>query len=216
MENRNNPFLHEATFIVRAVLSTSIAALALGSAAHAVDYNFGSVTQNFTLTATDQARAIGNNLGTFNDNKGAIYWRGAPNDVTYAHFNLASLAGGTINGTVNLNFSRTTCPARAPKTTASQTSWNTSCKVVIPQFPSPALCRLWTPPVRILSSPTTAVLPPPAPPRSLNTAPPSPAGRRLRYPAVQLQSSLRAQASTRSKSPSPKVPKPNSSAASKW
>lgn len=88
----------------RRILATSIAALLSVSSALAVDYSFGA-TQNFTISATDQARSIGNGA-TFNNNTGdmGVYWRGSSSDVTYLHFNLGSLDGGTINGTVNLNF----------------------------------------------------------------------------------------------------------------
>lgn len=89
------------------ILATSIATLFTLTAARAVDYNFGSITENFTLTATDHARALpgGTAAGvTFNDNGwGGVYDRGSERDATYMHFDLSSIAGGTINGTVNLN-----------------------------------------------------------------------------------------------------------------
>jgi hypothetical protein len=80
--------------------------LAAGQAC-AVDYNFGSITENFNLTATDHARGIGTGVSpglAFNDNTlGSVFDRGADRDTTYMHFNLASLAGTTINGSVSLN-----------------------------------------------------------------------------------------------------------------
>jgi autotransporter-associated beta strand protein len=80
-------------------------ALMLGSSAQAADYNYGSGTQNFNITATDQARAMGWSVGTFNNSTGDtdIYWRGTASDVAYLHFDLSTLAGKTIVGNVSLN-----------------------------------------------------------------------------------------------------------------
>ena len=90
------------------ILAGSIAALlTIATRIHAADYNFGSITENFTLTATDQARATPGGTASgvgFNDNgPGGVYDRGSDRDATYMHFNLSSLAGGTINGTASLN-----------------------------------------------------------------------------------------------------------------
>ncbi len=73
----------------------------------AVDYVFGtgSGVTPFSITATDTARALGFSLGTFGTpDPGAVYWRGAASDATYAHFDLSSLEGAGISGSVNLNF----------------------------------------------------------------------------------------------------------------
>jgi len=91
--------------LLRTFQGLAVAAL-ICSSAHAADYNYGSFTQNFTITANNSARAMGNALSTFN-NQGpplAVYWRGTASDVSYANFDLSSIAGGTINGGVNLNF----------------------------------------------------------------------------------------------------------------
>jgi autotransporter-associated beta strand protein len=88
----------------------SAAVIGLGaSAAQAIDYNFGTVTENFTLPASRQARVFGvsTGTGTFNDNSfGGVYDRGAAQDALYMGFDLEfmTLAGATINGDVNLNF----------------------------------------------------------------------------------------------------------------
>ena len=94
----------------RRILTTSIAALlTMATRIHAADYNFGSITENFTLSATDQTRGIGAGVSSgvaFSDNGwGSVYDRGvdADRDATYIHFNLSTLAGGTINGTASLN-----------------------------------------------------------------------------------------------------------------
>ena len=123
-----------------------------------------------------------------------------------------------INATSGLH-----SPTRRPRvtltTTASPISWNTSWKEEIPPSPPPALCRRSTPPVRTSSSPTTAAPPPPAPPRNSNTAPPSVPVLGLLSPspaAPVSPSPIKAAESTKWKSPSPKVPTPNSSAACKW
>ena len=88
---------------MRATVATLLAALP----SYAVDYGFGSITENFTITATDHARGIGTGISpglAFNDNAlGSVYDRGAERDTTYMHFDLAPLAGTTIHGTVNLN-----------------------------------------------------------------------------------------------------------------
>ena len=90
------------------IFAVSCAALfAASPAVLAVDYVFGSgsgVTP-FTITASDTARALGFSLGTLeNPDPGAVYWRGAASDATYAHFDLSSLEGAGISGSVNLNF----------------------------------------------------------------------------------------------------------------
>lgn len=94
-------------FTSASYLSAVIILLASNSA-QAVDYNYGSVTENFTISATDQARTQGGGttagLGLGDNGWGAVYDRGGDRDVTYMHFNLAPLAGGTINGTVNLSW----------------------------------------------------------------------------------------------------------------
>jgi len=74
----------------------------------AADFNFGSVTENFSIGATSQARVqgVGSVTGTFSDaGFGGVYDRGANQDALYMKFDLASLvaAGATINGDVNLN-----------------------------------------------------------------------------------------------------------------
>ena len=71
---------------------------------HATDYNFGSVTENFTLQATDKGRTIAP-ATTFNNISGGtgIYWRGTASDATYMHFDLGTLQGMTLNGDVSLN-----------------------------------------------------------------------------------------------------------------
>jgi autotransporter-associated beta strand protein len=99
MKPRLNPFLRHS---LRAAAAIGLAA----SSAQAVDYNFGSITDNFTITASDQARVQGvsTGTGTFSDNGfGGVYDRGAAQDALYMHFNLGSLSGATINGDVNLN-----------------------------------------------------------------------------------------------------------------
>ena len=99
MKAKSNPFLCQSL--------ASIVTLVTLTAAHATDYNFGTITENFTLTPTDHARALpgGTASGiTFNDNGwGGVYDRGSDRDATYMHFDLSSLAGSTINGTVNFN-----------------------------------------------------------------------------------------------------------------
>ena len=94
-----NPYLSPAIVVVATVIGTN--------SAHAVDYNFGFGAQDLTIIASDQARGIGAgaSVGTgFSDNGwGSVFDRGADRDTTYMHFNLASLAGLTINGSVNLN-----------------------------------------------------------------------------------------------------------------
>ena len=88
-------------------MSAAIITLLAALPSHAVDYSFGSITENFTITATDHARGIGTGLSSglaLNDNDlGSVYDRGADRDTTYMHFDLAPLAGTTINGIVNLN-----------------------------------------------------------------------------------------------------------------
>jgi len=78
------------------------------TASQAADYNYGSVTENFTFSATDQARKMGGGttagLALGDNGWGAVYDRGGDRDVTYMHFNLSSIAGATINGTVNLSW----------------------------------------------------------------------------------------------------------------
>lgn len=73
----------------------------------AVDYSYGtgSGTTPFSITATEQARELGFSwsLGTLNDNGfGAVYSRDV-SDRTYMRFDLSSLAGAAISGTVSLN-----------------------------------------------------------------------------------------------------------------
>ena len=89
------------------IFAVSCAALfAASPAVMAVDYVFGSgsgVTP-FTITASDTARALGSSLGTLSSDPGAVYWRGTASDATYAHFDLSSIEGAGISGSVNLNF----------------------------------------------------------------------------------------------------------------
>jgi len=85
-------------------------ALLLGAASvQAVDYNFGDNLTTFSVTASDSARTIGGSSGgtpAFNDSGlGSVYDRGGDQDVTYMHFDLSPLLGGTISGDVSLNLS---------------------------------------------------------------------------------------------------------------
>ncbi len=89
-----------------ALLAAAAVAVLCAPAAQATDYSYGSVTDNFTITASDQARVQGAGTtasGTLSADNGAVYDRGSDQDATYMHFNLASLSGMTINGNVNLN-----------------------------------------------------------------------------------------------------------------
>jgi autotransporter-associated beta strand protein len=97
MKSKSNPFVRIS------LLCTNLAA---ANTAFAVDYNYGSGTANFSISASDTSRAMGSNLTTFNNNTGdmGIYWRGSACDATFMHFDLSSLQGVTINGTVNLNY----------------------------------------------------------------------------------------------------------------
>lgn len=89
-----NPFL-----VASALLSTGIA--------QAADYNWGSVTQNFTITRSDWGRDMpttgaANSIDNVSGDMG-IYWRGSASDRTFFHFDLSSLGGATINGDVSFN-----------------------------------------------------------------------------------------------------------------
>ena len=94
--------------IALAFASFTVAALlGMGGTARATDYTYGSITENFTITASDQARVLGAGItasGTLSPDYGAVYDRGSDQDATYMHFsNLSALTGTTINGDVNLN-----------------------------------------------------------------------------------------------------------------
>ena len=83
-------------------------ALLLGAASvQAADLNFGDTLTTFSLTASDSARTIGGSSGGtpgFNDSGlGSVYDRGVDQDVTYFHFDLSPLLGGTITGDASLN-----------------------------------------------------------------------------------------------------------------
>jgi autotransporter-associated beta strand protein len=85
-------------------------ALLLGAASvQAVDINYGDTLTTFSVTSSDSARTIGGSSGgtpVFNDNGlGSVYDRGGDQDVTYFHFDLSPLLGGTISGDVSLNLS---------------------------------------------------------------------------------------------------------------
>ena len=82
------------------------AAIGLGSSARATDYSFGSVTENFNINATDQCRSAWWEPSKFYNNEMGVehlYVEGNKG-ATYTHFNLSSLGGKTISGSVNLNF----------------------------------------------------------------------------------------------------------------
>jgi autotransporter-associated beta strand protein len=82
MKPESNPFVR---------ISLLCATLAAANTASAVDYNYGSATANFSISASDTSRALGSNLSTFNNSTGdmGIYWRGA-SDTTFA-----AIAGAT-------------------------------------------------------------------------------------------------------------------------
>ncbi len=101
MKPKSNPFLRSA------LLTAAVAAFLCAPSAQATDYSYGSITENFTITASDQARVLGSGTtasGTLSADNGAVYDRGSDQDATYMHFNsLLALVGTTINGDVNLN-----------------------------------------------------------------------------------------------------------------
>lgn len=89
-----------------ALLVTSVAAIGLACTTQAANYNFGAVTADFTIQLSDMARVqgVGTSSGTFDSSgSGSVYDRGANQDATYMHFDLAPLAGTTMIGNVNLN-----------------------------------------------------------------------------------------------------------------
>lgn len=102
------PKYQSASSLRNAIFAIPSYILLASTASQAADYNYGTATENFSLSATDQARRQGGGttagLGLGDNGWGAVYDRGGDRDVTYMHFNLSSLAGGTINGTVNLSW----------------------------------------------------------------------------------------------------------------
>lgn len=102
------PKYTSASSLRTAILVVPSCILLTCTASQAADYNYGSITENFSISATDQARRQGGGttagLALGDNGWGAVYDRGAGRDATYMHFNLSSLAGGTINGTVNLSW----------------------------------------------------------------------------------------------------------------
>jgi autotransporter-associated beta strand protein len=102
------PKYQSASSLRTAIFAIPSYILLASTASQAADYNYGTATENFSISATDQARRQGGGTASdlaFGDNGwGAVYDRGGDRDVTYMHFNLSSLAGGTINGTVNLSW----------------------------------------------------------------------------------------------------------------
>jgi autotransporter-associated beta strand protein len=85
-------------------------ALLLGAATvQAVDLNYGDNLTTFSVTSSDSARTIGGSISGaigFNDNGlGSVFDRGTEQDVTYFHFDLSPLLGGTISGDASLNLS---------------------------------------------------------------------------------------------------------------
>ena len=101
------PKYKSASSLRTAILAVPSFIFFASTASQAADYNYGSVTENFTFTATDQARKMGGGttagLALGDNGWGAVYDRGSDRDVTYMHFNLSSIAGATINDTVNLS-----------------------------------------------------------------------------------------------------------------
>jgi autotransporter-associated beta strand protein len=102
------PKYQSASSLRTAIFAIPSYILLASSSAQAADYNYGSTTENFTFSATDQARKMGGGttagLALGDNGWGAVYDRGGDRDVTYMHFNLSSIAGATINGTVNLSW----------------------------------------------------------------------------------------------------------------
>lgn len=81
-------------------------ALLSGGIVHATDYNWGTITQSFTINRSDWGRDMPA-YGTIDNSTGdmGIYWRSANSaaDRTYIHFDVSSLVGTTIDSDVSLN-----------------------------------------------------------------------------------------------------------------
>lgn len=90
------PRFNSLLLVATAVFSQSVA--------NAADYNWGNITQNFSINRTDWGRDMPT-YGTIDNTTSdmGIYWRGSSSDRTYIHFDLSALVGTTLNTDVSLN-----------------------------------------------------------------------------------------------------------------